>query len=63
MEKIHQTAYLAGLLAVLHVALLKHGDWIPYVIILVAGFLLRLSIVRQAISKLRIRKTLVSAAS
>ncbi|WP_423128459.1 ferric reductase-like transmembrane domain-containing protein [Gaoshiqia sp. Z1-71] len=61
-KKIHQTAYLAGLLAVLHVALLKHGDWIPYVIILVAGFLLRLSIVRQAISKLRIRKTLVSAA-
>ncbi len=52
-KKLHRFAYLAGLLAVLHVALLKHGDWIPYLVILLIGFLLRLTFVKQFIQKLR----------
>ena len=40
-KKLHRLAYLAAILAVLHVALLEHGDWAPYLIILAIGFLLR----------------------
>jgi len=55
-KKLHRFAYLAGILAVLHVALLEHGDWIPYLTILVIGFLLRLHFIKKEISKFRIRK-------
>ncbi len=60
-KKIHRMAYLAGILAVIHVALLEHGDWVPYLIILLIGFLLRLSFFKQEISKLRMRKMPVPA--
>jgi sulfoxide reductase heme-binding subunit YedZ len=45
-KKLHRLAYLAGILAVLHVALLKHGDWVPYLIILAIGFLLRAKVIK-----------------
>lgn len=46
-KKLHRLAYLAGILAVLHVAFLKHGDWIPYLIILAIGFLLRTKVMKE----------------
>lgn len=55
-KKLHRLAYLAGVLAILHVALLEHGDWIPYLIILVIGFLLRSTYIKQSISNRRTRK-------
>ncbi len=55
-KKLHRFAYLAGILAVLHVALLEHGDWIPYLIILAVGFLLRISFIKYKFSKLRIQR-------
>ena len=54
-KKLHRLAYLAGILAVLHVILLKHGDWIPYLIILAIGFILRATFIKQSILKFRIR--------
>lgn len=51
-KKLHRFAYLAAILAVLHVALLEHGDWIPYLIILIVGFLVRTSIVRKQFFKI-----------
>ncbi len=56
-KKLHRFAYLAGILAVLHVVLLKHGDWIPYAIILMIGFLLRSSLIKKTISDFRSRRT------
>lgn len=55
-KKLHKLAYLAGILAVLHVALLDHGDWIPYLIILLIGFILRLPFIKNKITKFRFRK-------
>jgi sulfoxide reductase heme-binding subunit YedZ len=52
-KKLHRFAYLAGALAVLHVVLLEHGDWAPYLIILAIGFLLRTRIVKEWFSSLR----------
>ena len=60
-KKLHRLAYLAGLLAILHVVLLEHGDWAPYAIILAIGFLLRLTFIKETIGKLRMRKNTVSA--
>ena len=58
-KKIHRMAYLAAILAILHVALLEHGDWIPYAVLLVAGFTLRLPMVKQWIAQVKNRKELV----
>jgi len=55
-KKLHRLAYLAGVLAILHVALLEHGDWIPYLIILIIGFLLRSTFIKQSISNRRTRR-------
>lgn len=52
-KKLHRFAYLAGILAVLHVVLLEHGDWAPYLIILAIGFILRTRIVKEWFSALR----------
>jgi methionine sulfoxide reductase heme-binding subunit len=58
-KKLHRYAYLAALLAILHVALLKHGDWIPYLILLAVGFLLRVGYIKSKFSGYRNRgKTL-----
>ncbi len=46
-KKLHRFAYLAGILAVLHVALLEHGDWFPYLVILALGFVLRTKVMRE----------------
>ena len=62
-KKIHRFAYFAALLAIMHVVLLDHGDWVPYAVILVVGFLLRLAFIRQTISKLKTQKTQGSAFS
>jgi len=55
-KKLHRLAYLVGVLAILHVALLEHGDWIPYLIILVIGFLLRSTFIKQSIPNFRTRR-------
>jgi len=55
-KKLHRLAYLAALLAVLHVVFLKHGDWIPYAIILAIGMILRLKFVKEGFVKLRTGK-------
>lgn len=46
-KKLHRFAYLAGILAVLHVALLDHGDWVPYLVILTVGFVLRTKVMKE----------------
>ncbi|HPR85707.1 MAG TPA: ferric reductase-like transmembrane domain-containing protein [Prolixibacteraceae bacterium] len=46
-KKLHRFAYLAGVLAVLHVALLDHGDWFPYLVILAVGFVLRTKVMKE----------------
>jgi methionine sulfoxide reductase heme-binding subunit len=54
-KKLHRLAYVAALLAILHMILLEHGDWTPYAIILIIGFLLRITFFKEAINKLRMR--------
>jgi Predicted membrane protein len=46
-KKLHRFAYLAAILAVLHVALLEHGDWFPYLVILALGFVLRTKVMKE----------------
>jgi sulfoxide reductase heme-binding subunit YedZ len=58
-KRIHRMAYFAGILAVLHVALLKHGDWFPYLLILALGFVVRTSPVKQWIHSKRDRNPMV----
>jgi sulfoxide reductase heme-binding subunit YedZ len=55
-KKIHRFAYLVGVLAILHVALLEHGDWMPYLIIMVIGFLIRSTFFKRSISGYRTRR-------
>lgn len=55
-KKLHRWAYLAALLSILHVVLLKHGDWIPYVIILVVGAILRFRFAKDWFMKIRAGK-------
>lgn len=55
-KKLHRVAYLAAILAVLHVALLEHGNFVPYLFFLVIGFLLRSKFIKQSISNRRIRR-------
>jgi len=58
-KRIHRLAYLAGILAVVHVALLEHGDWFPYALLLVVGFTLRLPAVKAWIAQIRNRREMV----
>jgi sulfoxide reductase heme-binding subunit YedZ len=58
-KKMHRMAYLAGMLAVCHVVLLEHGDWIPYAVLLVIGFTLRTPVVKQWIAQVRNRGEMV----
>jgi len=60
-KKMHRTAYLAALLAIAHVVLLKHGTWLPYLIILAVGFVVRTSFVKSRLSKLRTRNVVALA--
>lgn len=62
-KKLHRFAYLAGVLAVLHVALLEHGDWLPYLIILIAGFILRAKVIKEWFRVVRSRRDLQNASS
>lgn len=55
-KQIHRFAYFAALLSIIHVVLLEHGDWIPYAVFLVVGFLLRIPGIKHAILKARISK-------
>ena len=50
-KKMHKFAYLAAILAVLHVALLNHGDWIPYLAILIIGFAVRMPVIKNLRNK------------
>ena len=58
-KKLHRWAYPAAVLAILHVALLKHGDWFPYAIILAFGFILRIPTVKHWMARFRWRRTSV----
>jgi len=60
-KKLHRFAYLAGVLAVLHVALLEHGDWLPYLVILAVGFILRAEVVKEWFRVIRSRRDLQRA--
>ncbi len=62
-KKMHRAAYLAALLAVTHVVLLEHGAWLPYLIILVLGFVVRTSFVKSLLLKLRTRNVVALAQS
>jgi len=62
-KSVHRFAYLAGILAILHMVLLKHGDWAPYAILLTLGFIIRTTKVKDVIKKLRIRKNPVPVIS
>jgi len=52
-KKVHRFAYLAGILAVIHVMLLEHGEWFPYAVILIAGFLFRVPYLKNVILNFR----------
>jgi len=62
-KRVHRYAYLAGILAILHMVLLEHGDWAPYAILLTIGFLIRTTFVKGTINKIRIRKNPVPVIS
>lgn len=62
-KKLHRFAYLAGLLAILHMVLLEHGDWAPYAVLLIIGFLVRTTAIKGAINKFRIRRNPVPVIS
>lgn len=52
---LHRGAYAAGVLAVLHVALLGEGAAVLYTLILVAGFMIRIPAIRRTITQFRQR--------
>lgn len=60
-KKMHRAAYVAGGLSIVHLLLLKHADWAPYLAIMVVGFVLRLSFVKNKISRLRTKKVVTVA--
>jgi len=62
-KRVHRFAYLAGILAILHMVLLEHGDWAPYAILLIIGFLVRTTTIKGAINKFRIRRNPVPVMS
>ncbi len=62
-KKLHRFAYLAGLLAILHMVLLEHGDWAPYAILLMIGFVVRLPIIKKYMNRIKNRKNPVPALS
>ena len=62
-KKLHRFVYLAGLLAILHMVLLEHGDWAPYAILLMIGFVVRLPIIKKYMNRIKLRKNPVPALS
>ncbi|HZK95176.1 MAG TPA: ferric reductase-like transmembrane domain-containing protein [Prolixibacteraceae bacterium] len=62
-KRVHRFAYLAGILAILHMVLLEHGDWAPYTVLLTIGFLVRTNAIKSMINKFRIRKNPVPVIS
>ena len=62
-KKVHRFAYLIGILAILHMVLLEHGDWAPYAVLLIIGFLIRTTFIKRAIKKIRLRHSPVPALS
>ncbi len=62
-KRVHRFAYLAGILAILHMVLLEHGDWAPYAVLLIIGFLVRTTAIKSIVKKLRIRRNPVPAIS
>jgi len=62
-KKVHRFAYLVGILAILHMALLEHGDWAPYAVLLIIGFLIRTTLIKGAICRIRLRHKPVPALS
>ena len=54
-KKVHRLSYFAGVLALIHVLLMKE-DWILYASILGFGFLLRYHPIRSRIEQLRMKK-------
>ena len=62
-KKLHNLAYLVALLAILHMVLLEHGDWAPYAIILIIGFLLRITVIKNTLNNIRTRRNSVTVLS
>jgi sulfoxide reductase heme-binding subunit YedZ len=62
-KKVHRFAYLVGILAILHMALLEHGDWAPYAVLLIIGFLIRTTLIKGAIGRMRLRHSPVPVLS
>jgi len=60
-KKLHRLAYLVALLAILHMILLEHGDFAPYAIILIIGFFLRITVIKNTVRNFRIRRNPVAA--
>jgi sulfoxide reductase heme-binding subunit YedZ len=60
-KKLHRLSYPVAFLAILHMVLLEHGDWAPYAILLITGFILRITVIKGAINNFRTRKTRVPA--
>lgn len=54
-KRLHQMAYLAGFLSVLHIVLLRHGEWLPYAVILLIGFVLRVPFIKSGIANLKVK--------
>ena len=55
-KKVHRLSYFAGILALIHVILMKE-DWVLYASILGVGFLLRYKPIRSKIEQVRVKKS------
>jgi sulfoxide reductase heme-binding subunit YedZ len=62
-KRLHRYAYLAGILAILHMTLLEHGDWDSYAVLLIVGFLIRTTLIKGAIGRIRLRRSVVPVLS
>ena len=54
-KRMHRLAYPAAILSIVHVMLLRHGSWMPYAIIRLIGFVLRIPVIKTWIANLKSR--------
>ncbi len=59
-KRLHKFAYIAAILAIVHLLLLEHADWAPYAIILIVGFVLRLPPIKTVIEQKLRKKTAIA---
>lgn len=53
-KALHKWVYLAGVLAIFHVALIEDGSWAFYAVVVGLGLVLRLQLVRNAIKVIKL---------